>query len=178
MYSTENWHSIYQSIAVAYYFSGLSYCALLHNTRVCKRNEYYFGGSRELRFSCSYEATVTKTHCLRRFSLISRSKNPVLFFGQDSRWFCCLISADRGNTVTCLVRQKIWRHVSMKFLEKGSFDSISHIYQDSAKYIFVCSLLQFTALAFRHRARDNCSQLYVGILFSINNTPEQQACLP
>ena len=53
-------------------FSGLSYCALLHNTRVCKRNEYYFGGSRELMFSCSYEATVTKTHCLRRFSLIPR----------------------------------------------------------------------------------------------------------
>ena len=70
-YSTESLHG-YQSGAVAYYFSILSYCALLHNTCVCKRNEYYLGGSRELRFSYSYEATVAKSQYLRRSGLIPR----------------------------------------------------------------------------------------------------------
>ena len=165
MYSTENWHSIYQSIAVAYFFSGLIYCALLHSTRVCKRNEYYFGGSRELMFSCSYEATVTKTHFLRRFSLFPREK--ILFYSLgrilvgSAAWYLQIAATP---WLVCRGRKYSDKLVWI-FLEKGSFDSISHIYQDSAKFIFVCSLLQFTALAFRHRARDNCSQLCQDTLF-------------
>ena len=50
----------------------LRYCALLHNTCVCQRNEFYFGGTRELRFSYSYEATVAKSQYLRRSGLIPR----------------------------------------------------------------------------------------------------------